>query len=273
MSPDLRTQPLPAEDPETEFHAAVLNELIGLGMDIAHRVHATIVEATTPSPSPGASPGASPGPTPSTAAQPEPGPALHRPDPAALAALAAAFDGVARTMRRTVLLARHLRQRPAAAPGQARARELVRRDALRTLGDDLHRSRHPQPERDALQREFLERLDSPDTEADLLDQPTDHVISVIRRDLGLDPLAGSYFLRRPPAEVAALHQLAARPPRRRAPGSPSDPGPLVPGPLVPGPLVPGPLEPGPLAPGPLAPVPSGPPPERPRAWPACLTPT
>jgi len=258
MSPDLRTQPLPAEDPETEFHAAVLNELIGLGMDIVHRLHATVVEATTPPPPPGSTPGPTPGPTPgsspgpipdqppSAAAQPEPGPAAHGPDPAALAALAAAFDGVARTIRRTVLLARHLRARPA-APAPARARELVRRDALRTLGDDLHRGRLPQPERDALQREFLERLDSPDTEADLLDQPTDHVISAIRRDLGLDPLAGSYFRRRWPAEVAALHQLAARPPRPCAAGSPPDPNP-------------GPPDPGPPDPDP--------PPERPPAPPA-----
>ena len=67
-------------------------------------------------------------------------------------------------------------------------------------------------EPEALHREFLERLDTPDWEGELADRPVDDIITDIVRDLGLVTILGRHpWKRRTPADIAELCLRAAQP--------------------------------------------------------------
>jgi hypothetical protein len=156
-----------AED--AQYYRRVLHKLIDMGTDLAEAVHrqATAQPATE-----------------KRATQPGAAPAPAAPD------LAIAFDRLARTIRRTIALARKLSE-PDRTP------DPVKQTAERTR----HRPSAPRridgadPYAHLSDAELLERLDAPDLDEDdecnefdddLDDQPLATLIAGIHRDLGLD---------------------------------------------------------------------------------------
>ena len=176
--------PTPADD--AAYYRAVLHDLIDRGADLARRVHERATAAT---------------PTPE-----------NRPD----ADPTIAFDRIARAVRRTIALARHVAAAPdegAPDPPRGPARRAAARARLiRGVEDAIHRKRR-ETDAEALHAEFAERLDDPELDLDLAGRPVDDVIEEICRDLGIAVQARSYiWKRRTPQDIAALRARAAAPP-------------------------------------------------------------
>ncbi len=175
--------PAPTQ-PEPARHAALLDELVVLGTDLARQIHAA---AGTTLPLDGA---------------------------------AAAFDRVARAVRRTVALARRL---DAPAPTRPDTRTEARKRIIRGVEDTIERVAALSPavgaERDALVAEFAERLDDPALEEEIDHRPAAEIIADICHDLGLIGSTGpALWKRRTPDEIHALLDRAeARPGSRRSP--------------------------------------------------------
>ena len=158
-----------------------------------------------------------------------------------------AFDRIARAVRRTVHLARHLRERPDAATA-------ARRRTIREVEDTINR-RPPGEEPERLHAELRERLDSPELENEFATRPTADIIADILRDLGLAAIPGhpNPWTRRTPADIRALNARATRAPRHHVmPGL--DPGihavpPSPARPAIPGPAPEPRISPKPPAPG------------------------
>ncbi|MGI4953973.1 MAG: hypothetical protein ACRYGM_19400 [Janthinobacterium lividum] len=184
----------------TARHQAALDELIALGLDLARHIHAKATEQTAQPADPGAEPPRAP----------------------SLDQASTAFDRVARTVRRAILLAARL-NRPAAPEPQPdpRPRIAARRRIIRGMEDAIGREAEGDHAR-ALQAEFYERLDAPEAEEDLATRPVAEIIEEFRRDLGIAGIAGfpTPWNRRTPAEIAALNDRAATPPK---PGFPQKP--------------------------------------------------
>ena len=153
--------------------------------------------------------------------------------PGALNKTAAAFDQIARAVRRCIALAQSLDE-PAhtPAPDRTAARTRILRAVEDTLGrqdyDDSYRVCDPT---EALHAELLDRMDAPDLDRDIESRPIDDIIKDILRDLGLAALPGTRpWKRRTPADIAELCARAAAPSRpagiTREPG----PGPQPPSP-------------------------------------------
>jgi hypothetical protein len=160
-----------AED--AQRHRQMLHELADMGMDIARALHR---QATAEPAAPEAQPTTS-------AAAPAPNPAPER----AITA-SAAFDRIARTVRRTIALAHKLSE-PDRAPGPSE-HSGERRLAAR------QRAIAAKPYAQMTDAELLELdcpddldLDDPDLDGDDEDLPPADTIAAIRRDLGLG-LAG-----------------------------------------------------------------------------------
>ena len=160
---------------DAAYYRRVLHELIEMGADLARMVH---------------------------------GQAQAEPAAAEAPALVAAFDRVARTIRRTIGLARRLDAPEAGLASRAGRRLAVRRQIIRAVEDSIHELA---PERQsALEAELLERLDGPDLADDIDHRPVMEIIAEIRRDLGLSAVPGRpYCKRRNPAEIAVLCARAA----------------------------------------------------------------
>jgi hypothetical protein len=196
--------PAPPNDPpdpsvaDAQHYRTLLHELLDLGMDHARFVHA---EAKT------------------LAAAPEPAP-----NPAAAqAALAVAHDRIARAIRRTITLARHLDD--PVTPSAAQHRASSRRRIIRAVEDTIDREPR-RPDKDHLRAELAERLEGPDLDADILHRPIPEIIAEICRDLALGVMPGQHLHRRTPSDIAALCARAARPPAppiTLAPPAPSPP--------------------------------------------------
>ena len=178
-------------------HREVLNGLITIGADFARLLHAQAVAQAAPA-----------------AGQQAPIPAPQpTPAPGALVSLAAAFDHIARAVRRCIALAQSL-DKP--APNSARHRAAARKRIIRAVEDLIQR-----PSDDAgrdtdspetLRAELHERMDAPDLDDDLRDRPTADIIQEICRDLGLAAQPGTRpFKRRTPADIAQLNARAAAP--------------------------------------------------------------
>ena len=169
-------------DEDAQYYRQALHSLIDMGMDIARTLHA---EATSP-------------------------------ETPAREASAAAFDRVARTVRRCVLLARKVAEPLPPAPNPLRERTAARGRIIREVEDTIVRTADGE-RAEALRAEFAERLDAPDVEDDIRHRPVAEVVADIKRDLGL--IGGAtgkpYYKRRTPAEVAALRAQAAAPPTDR----------------------------------------------------------
>ena len=158
--------------------------------------------------------------------------ALAAPETAADATIA--FDRIARTVRRTIMLARKVAEPMPIPADPAPRRAATRRRIIREVEDVIQRSAGS-GEAEALHREFLDRLDAPDLDDDIAHRPAADIIVDICRDLGLSAPPGTHpWQRRTPADIAILCARAAAfptsPPRSAPalwpPGNsdPPDPG-------------------------------------------------
>ncbi len=239
---------------DTQFYRQSLHDFITMATNLARALH----DQATPQPQP------APAPTPS-------------PD---LIATTAAFDRLARAVRRSILLARTLTQPPAPARDPAQLRADARKRILRETEDTIQRAHNPDSDAaEALQTELRERLDTPDLEDDLTHRPVAEIITEIRRDLGLDAHPGTRpFKRRTPKDIGDLAARAAAPSRPHPAttplGNPHVPQPsATPGPAPPGrtiiPSTPVPAHDGAGPPGSLSSLIATfphPPPQAPGRW-------
>jgi hypothetical protein len=127
-----------------------------------------------------------------------------------------AFEQVARTIRRCVLLAQKVSEpvKIRVVDDSAERRAAARRLIIRRVEDSIHRDA-PASERESLRAELCERLDAPEFPADL-DRPVEEIIQEIRADLGLLGADGARrWKRRTPKDLAELSARAAAPARKR----------------------------------------------------------
>ena len=238
MSP---TPPLPdpadrasQRDEDAQYYRQVLHELVEIGARLARAIDRQAAPESE------AEPGAAPGAAPEQAGQPAPAPTAA-PD------LTLAFDRIARTLRRTIALARKLSDpaqpsptERAAADAQQR-RRAARKQIIREVEDTIHRDVHgPEAEAQAesLHAELYERLDTLDLDDDIDTLPIAEIIAAIRRDLGIAAHINSRGIspwkRRTPQDVRDLCARAAGPrttqPRTTQPwtGDPRLPAPPLP---------------------------------------------
>ena len=175
----------PAED--AQYYRRILHDLIDMGADLAHLVHQQAkAQAQTPEP------------TRDPAAEPAPD-------------LALAFDRIARTIRRTIALARKLAEPlpapPATKPTQDR--NLARRRIIRDVEDTIQRKANG-THAESLHDELFVRLDAPDLEDDIDHRPITDIIEDICRDLGLAAMPGTHpWKRRTPEDIKTLCGRAA----------------------------------------------------------------
>ena len=187
--------PVSQRDEDAQYYRHILHELIEIGTDLARAIH----RQATPKPN------AEPGPEP--AAAPAPDPTL-------------AFDRIARTIRRTIALARKLTEPAPQGPAQGshQRRLAARKQIIREVEDTIHREAHgPEAEAraESLHAELYERLDTLDLDDDLDTLPIAEIIAAIRRDLGIAAHINSRGIspwkRRTPADVRDLCARAAGP--------------------------------------------------------------
>ena len=176
---------------DAAYYKRVLHELIDLGADLARIVHAQAKCRTEAA----------------TAARPPIQAANDRfPDPAV------AFDRIARTVRRTILLVQKLDE-PAPARDQDPHRHRIasRKRILRAVEDTIDIEARPE-HRPALQAELLDRLDAPDLEDDIDTRPIQEIIDDICRDLQL-AFPTQRWKRRTPTDIQTLRTRAAKIPK------------------------------------------------------------
>lgn len=190
----MQSQPaLGQQDPsphhqDTQFYRATLHELIELGTGLARDIAAQAKHDTT-----------------ARASDPD----APRPDPTI------AFDRIARTVRRCILMAQHIAKPVSLQPAHAHARAQAHAHAqvIRNVEDAIHRARTPNNA--ALQTEFRERLDAPELlealEHDLATRPIADIVEEITRDLGIAAMPGTDpFRRRTPQDLKALFARATQ---------------------------------------------------------------
>ena len=238
---NLNTEPGPRapgqQAADAHDYRQVLHELIDMGAGLARLLHQ---QATSQAAQLTAAPAAPQPPAP----QPEP-PAT--PTPNLLISIAAAFDRIARAVRRSIALARSLDALAPPARDPAQHRAAARRRILREVEDTIQRtapgSANATPAHAALDgfgtdaadpndvsaaaltAELHDRLDTPDLNDDLSSRPVADIITEICRDLGLaTPLGAHPWKRRTPNDLEQLRARAAAP--RRV--CPPDAGPLAP---------------------------------------------
>ena len=178
--------PTPTPQNDDAHYRSVLNTLINQGADLARRIHEHATAAT---------------------------PTLeNRPD----ADPTVAFDRIARAVRRTIALARHIAADPALQRPAQPLRDTARAQLIRGVEDAIHRTRRPENhghDTDPLYAEFAERLEDPELEFDLKGRSVDDVIEEICRDLGVAVQGRSYtWKRRTPTDIASLRERAAATP-------------------------------------------------------------
>lgn len=217
------TQVTPQDDPGpqaahaagTSYDRQALHKLTGMAMDFATLLHAQTTALAQPQ---------------AAAAQAAATQPVPAPDSTTLVSLAAAFNGVARTVRRCILLAQSL-DKP--APDPARHRTAARKQIIRAVEDRIQRPNDgAEPDSDsadALRAELHERLDAPDLDEDIASRPIPDIIVEITRDLGLAAAPGTHpWRRRTPADIEDLCARAAAPTRTPQPGAPPSQAPLRP---------------------------------------------
>ncbi len=179
--------PVSQRDEDAQYYRQVLHELIELGADLARTLHRQAA----------ATPAAAPEPAPARALQPDP---------------SIAFERIARTIRRTIALARKLSDptQPRPAAHAAERRTAARKQIIRAVEDSIQRDADG-AEADDLHAELYERLETMDLDDDLDTLPIAEIIAAIRRDLGIAAhLPGTHpWKRRRPADVRALCARAA----------------------------------------------------------------
>ncbi len=225
---------LPTPPPRDEAAASrhyrdVIDDLIDLGAGLARlladQAHAVAAaDRVTEAPSAATPPNTTPQeatPTNLTATPAQP--------PAQIAAIAAAFDRVARGVRRSILLARHIAATPVpTAADPAGRRTVARGQIIRNVEDAIARTARGK-DAGTLHAELLDRLDAPDLELALAHRPIADIVADICRDLGLDNCLGARpWKRRTPTDVERLvARAAAGPGDPRLPVARADPPPLI----------------------------------------------
>ena len=143
----VETGPDDQTDVDNEFFTAALKEMVSLGIDITRIIHQQVVAQSIDSP--------------------------HNPIPEATSL---AFERVSRAVRRSIMLAKKLRDpKPSPSPALAGA----------TRGEGGARKRETNAQKDQDPRD---RPDSPDRLETLEDRPILELINEIRKDLNLPPL-------------------------------------------------------------------------------------
>ncbi len=187
------TRPADQAAEDALYYRGVLHELIDLGADLARLVHGQAkAQVEAEAGAAGAGDGAGMGTAPD---------------------LAAAFDRLARAVRRSISLARTLSDpvRPPAAHDDDARRTAARKRIIREVEDTIQR-KVGAGDAEALHEELLDRLDAPDLDDDIRDRPVADIIAEICRDLGLAAMPGTRpWKRRGPAELATLRARAAAP--------------------------------------------------------------
>lgn len=126
---------------------------------------------------------------------------------------ATAFPNVATAIRRTIILSRHIAGAPRSeAADPATRRTDARKHIIRKVEDTIGERADP-ADAGALRVELLERLDSPEFDAELATHEPEYLIQELCRDLGLAnrPFLASYT-RRTPDDIAILCAQAAATP-------------------------------------------------------------
>ena len=127
-------------------------------------------------------------------------------------ARSAAFEGVARAVRRSIVLSRHIRDAVPAAAQRDANRAQARRHILRSVEDAINDNVTSLADAAPLRAELLERIDAPEFADDLANRSPDILVAEICRDLGLATLPGMRpDLRRTPDDIAILAAQAAAP--------------------------------------------------------------
>jgi hypothetical protein len=216
-APDQPTSDQQAQD--AQYYRFVLHDLIDMGTELARMVHRQALsqaKATTLSTDPHIDQTSNN----ATAVLGNEHPPLPSQD------LVAAFDRIARAIRRTIVLARKVAMPPPPPGDPARStneqhRTSARKRIIREVEDAIQRAARDN-EAEALHAEFSERLDAPDLDDDIDHRPAADIIAEICRDLGIAARPGTHpWKRRTPQDVAALSARAAMPratPRPVAPG-------------------------------------------------------
>ncbi len=120
------------------------------------------------------------------------------------------FDRIARTIRRTIALARHIATNPSKSRAHAVDRTQAREKIIRGVEDAIEAKRGPKTDNDILYNELHERLLDDGLERDLRTRPIDDIIEEIARDLGVAYQSRAYiWKRRTPADLATLRARAA----------------------------------------------------------------
>ncbi len=186
-------------DEDAQYYRQVLHELVEIGSRLARAIDRQATPETNAAPA-----------APEQAAQPAPA-------AAAAPQLAIAFDRIARTIRRTIALARTLTDPVPPSPTErataqaAARRRLARKQIIRTVEDCIQRETSGR-EAEALHAELYERLETIDADDDIDTLPVAEIIALIRRDLGIANLPGTHpWKRRRPADVRELCARAAKP--------------------------------------------------------------
>ncbi len=119
-------------------------------------------------------------------------------------------DRIARTIRRTIALARHIATFPPKTRTTPAERTQAREKIIRGVEDAIEAKRGPATHTAILYNELHERLDDAGFERDLRTRPIDDIIEELARDLGVAYQSRAYiWKRRTPADIAALRARAA----------------------------------------------------------------
>ncbi len=199
---------------DSHYYRHVLHDLIDMGTGLARLLHQQATAQAQAAPQ-------DPAPQPAPPSAPD-----------ALTSIAAAFDRIARAVRRSIALARSLADPVPPARDPAQHRAATRKRILREVEDAIQRTVPGSDNADAdearaesLTAELHDRLDAPDLDEDISHRPVADIITEICRDLGLAALPGTHpWHRRTPKDLEQLCARAAAPSRFRQPGA----GPLVP---------------------------------------------
>ncbi len=120
------------------------------------------------------------------------------------------FDRIARTIRRTIALARHIATNPPKTRTPAVERTQAREKIIRGVEDAIEARRKPATDAAILHNELHERLDDAAFERDLRTRPIEDIIEELARDLGIAYQARAYvWKRRTPSDIATLRARAA----------------------------------------------------------------
>ena len=120
------------------------------------------------------------------------------------------FELISKAVRRCIMLAMKLDDWMLSRPRLPEAdRVVARKQIIREVEDRIARRAEP-GDRDGLEVELAERMETLDYDEDISGRPIDEVIAEICRDLGIEPaFNGPEWKRRTPEDIRRLCKLAA----------------------------------------------------------------